>query len=84
MPADVAGAGQNRWCDAGGEHIMLFSRVEQVVEHPEGGALFSRLHKRGEVVGRGPDVIYVRFDGEGRPISVRPDLVRVLPRRLQG
>ncbi|MGH3926919.1 MAG: hypothetical protein ACRDTT_29305 [Pseudonocardiaceae bacterium] len=53
--------------------------VEQVAEHPEHGALFSRLHQRGEVVGRGPDVLYIRFEGEGQLISVLPRLVRLLP-----
>jgi hypothetical protein len=53
--------------------------VEQVAEHPEHGPLFSRLHQRGQVVGRGPDVLYVRFQGEGQLISVPPQLLRLLP-----
>jgi hypothetical protein len=53
--------------------------VEQVAEHPEHGALFSRLNRRGEVLGRGPDVLYVRFEGEGQLIGMPPLLVRLLP-----
>lgn len=52
--------------------------VEQVAEAPDSGVLFSRLHQRGEVLGRGTDVLYVRFTGEGQLISVSPQLVRVL------
>ncbi|MGH3512383.1 MAG: hypothetical protein ACRDRB_08895 [Pseudonocardiaceae bacterium] len=33
----------------------------------------------GEPGGRGPDVLYVRFAGEGQLISVSPALVRLLP-----
>jgi hypothetical protein len=78
MPADVARAAQSRWCDAEGTHVSLFCWVEQVAEHLEHGALFSRLHKRGVVIGRGPDVLYVRFEGEGQVISLSPQLVRLL------
>lgn len=68
------------WCDAEGNHVPLFCWVEQVAEHPEQGPLFSRPHQRGEVVGRGPDVLYVRFEGQGgRLVSVPPQLVRLLP-----
>ena len=68
----------HRWRDIEGAHISLFCWVEQVVENPESGALFSRLHQRGEVLGRGPDVLYVRFTGEGHLISVSPELVRAI------
>lgn len=80
MPAEAPRATQHRWCDVDGAHVALFGCwVEQVAEHPEHAALFSRLHHRGEVVGRGPDVLYVRFEGEGQVISVPPQLVRLLP-----
>jgi len=58
--------------------VALFCWVEQVAEDPEQG-LFSRLHQRGEVVGRGPGVLYVRFQGEGQLISVSSQFVRLLP-----
>lgn len=80
MPADASQAAHNRWCDAEGTRIALFCWVEQVAEqHPESDALFSRLHQRGQVLGRGPDVLYVRFQGEGQLISVPPHLLRLLP-----
>jgi hypothetical protein len=70
---------QDRWCDADGAHLSLFCWVEQVTEHPERGALPSRLHQYGQVLGRGPDVLYVRFHGEGHLISLPPQLLRLLP-----
>ncbi|MGH3548349.1 MAG: hypothetical protein ACRDQU_09610 [Pseudonocardiaceae bacterium] len=79
MHADVPRAVWNRWCDVDGSRVALFCWVEQVAEHPEHGALFSRLHQRGQVLGRGPDVLYVRFAGEGQLIGVAPQLVRLLP-----
>ncbi len=79
MTAHAPLPAQGRWCDLEGTRIALFCKVEQVAENPEDGALFSRLHRRGEVVGRSLDLIYIRFDGEGRVIGVRPHLVRVLP-----
>ena len=79
MATDANRAAQNQWCDADGNHVALFSWVEQVAEHPNCGALFSRPHQRGEVVGRGPDVLYVCFAGlGGRLVSVPPQLVRLL------
>jgi hypothetical protein len=55
---------------------VLFCWVEQVADSPERAALLSRLHQRGKVVGQGPDV---RFQREGRLISVPPHLLRLLP-----
>ena len=79
MTAESSRPVQDRWCDIDGAHLSLFCWVEQVAESPEPGALPSRLHQRGEVVGRGPDVLYVRFQGEGQLISVPPHLLRLLP-----
>ena len=64
------------WCDAGGTHIPLFSLVEQVEESADPTALPSRLHRRGQVLGRGLDSLDVCFDGQ--VISLQPHLVRVL------
>ncbi|MGH3812938.1 MAG: hypothetical protein ACRDUV_10835 [Pseudonocardiaceae bacterium] len=44
----------------------------------EHGALPSRLHKQGEVLGRGTTRLTVRFDDEDTVASIRPHLVRVL------
>jgi hypothetical protein len=52
MPADAPQAARERWCDVEGSRITLFCWVEQVVEHQEHGALFSRLNQQGQVVGR--------------------------------
>jgi hypothetical protein len=79
MPADAPQEAQDRWCDVEGSRIALFCWVEQVAEHPDREALFSRLHQPGQVLGRGPDVLYVRFAGERQLISVPPELLRLLP-----
>jgi hypothetical protein len=83
MPDAAPGPVQDRWCDVDGAHIPLFSplfsRVEQVAEYPEHRVLLSRLHQCGDVPGRGPDVLYVRFEGEGLLLGVAPSLVRLLP-----
>jgi hypothetical protein len=52
--------------------------VEQVAESSDREALFSRLHQQGQVLGRGPEVLYVRFASERQLISVPPELLRVL------
>ena len=79
MPADASQATRDRWCDVEGSRITLFCWVEQVAEHPDHGALFSRLHQSGQILGRGPGVLYVRFAGECQLISVPPELLRLLP-----
>jgi hypothetical protein len=79
MPADAPQSAQDQWCDVEGSQIALFCWVEQVAEHPDREALFSRLHQPGQVLGRGPDVLYVRFAGERQLISVPPELLRLLP-----
>lgn len=79
MPHEAPGPVQDRWCDVDGAHISLFCWIEQVAEHPEHSTLFSRLHQCGEVLGRGPDVLYVRFAGGGQLLGVAPALVRLLP-----
>ena len=79
MPADARQGARDRWCDAEGTRIELFCWVEQVAEHPEPGALSSRLHQQGQVLGGGLDVLYVRFAGERQLIGVPPELLRLLP-----
>ncbi|MGH3426508.1 MAG: hypothetical protein ACRDQZ_02860, partial [Mycobacteriales bacterium] len=53
-------------------------RVEEIEVAKEYGALPSRLHKQGQVLGRGTTRLNVRFDNEDKPVSIRPHLVRVL------
>ncbi|MGH3972557.1 MAG: hypothetical protein ACRDS9_04425 [Pseudonocardiaceae bacterium] len=66
------------WRDADGTHILVQSRVEQVAVDKGHGALPSRLHHQGQVVGLGTHLIYVRFDQGGQLIALRPHHVRVL------
>lgn len=66
------------WRDAKGVHIPLQSRVEQVAVDKNHGALRERLHQRGQVIGRGHHLIYVRFDHGNRLIALRPHHVRVI------
>jgi len=68
----------DRWCDVDGTPIVLFSRVEQVADSAEDTALFSRLHQHGQVVGHSRESLLVCF-ADHQVLSVRPDLVRVLP-----
>ncbi len=45
----------------------------------EHGALASRLHQQGQVIGRGTGgLVYVLFDHDSQLIALRPHLVRVL------
>jgi hypothetical protein len=79
MTAEASRAVRDRWCDADGAPLSLFCWVQQVTEHPEREALSSRLHQYGQVLGRGPDVLYVRFHGQGQLVSLPPQLLRLLP-----
>lgn len=73
----------DRWRDVDGVHIPDQSRVEQVAVEKRYGALPSRYHRHGEVIGRGIDRVNVVFDGESNVVSVRPYLLRVLARRWE-
>ncbi len=69
----------DHWRDHNGLHIPEQCRVRQVVVDRAHGALASRLGKWGVVVRRSRGGrLYVRFDGEQAPVSLRPHLVRVL------
>ncbi len=69
----------DRWRDADGVHVSDGCRVEQVEVDAAYGALRSRLHKRGEVLGRTRSTrLLVRFEGEHQRVSIRPHLVRVI------
>jgi hypothetical protein len=60
--------------------ISAGARIEQVLVDRPHGALASRLGKQAQVIhrSRGSRLV-VRFDGEDRSVSIRPDLVRVRP-----
>jgi hypothetical protein len=70
----------DRWRDAAGTHIPDGCRVEQVEVDRDRGALRCRLHQCGVVVGRSRGSrLHVWFDGEGKPVSIRPHLLRTRP-----
>jgi len=66
------------WRDVDGVPIPQQCRIEQVAVDKERGALPSRLHKHGHVLGRGTTRLTVRFDNENKVVRIRPHLVRVL------
>jgi hypothetical protein len=78
MPTSPAQPACDPWRDAEGTDISFQSRVEQVVVDTEHGALASRLHQQGQVIGRGTNLVYVRFDRGNQMIALRPHLLRVL------
>ena len=78
MPRPALRSDHHRWCDADGTHISLFCWVEQIVEDPEFGVLPSRLHQRGQVLGRGLHSLYVCFS-DNVLVSLSPHLLRLLP-----
>lgn len=66
--------------DADGVEIPLVgARVEQIAVNEAHGALASRLHRYGDVIGRAAHLVYVRFDGEYHHSQLRPNLLRLLP-----
>jgi hypothetical protein len=67
MTAESSRPVQHRWCDVDGTPLSLSCWVEQVAETTPRAALPSRLCQRGEVAGRGPDVVYVRFTATRLP-----------------
>jgi hypothetical protein len=77
MPAHPPRKTYNRWRDVDGTPIPLLCRIEQIAVSKEHGALPSRLHQQGQVIGRGTNRLQVRFD-DNQVISLRPHLVRVL------
>ncbi len=70
----------DRWRDADETHVPVGARVEQTEVDARMGALRSRLHARGQVTSRGTTRLVVQFEGEGQTVSIRPHLVRAIPR----
>ncbi|MGH3696809.1 MAG: hypothetical protein ACRDRX_22975 [Pseudonocardiaceae bacterium] len=69
----------DRWRDANGTHVPLGAQVKQTEVDARKGALRSRLHVCGQVIGRGTTRLVVLFEGEDHTVSIRPHLVRVIP-----
>ncbi len=66
------------WRDTDGAPIPQHCRIEQIAVHRDHGALPSRLHQQGQVLGRGTNRLIVKFDDQNKVVSIRPHLVRVL------
>jgi hypothetical protein len=66
------------WRDTDDTPVPLRCRVQQITVAKEHGALRSRLNHHGEVIDRRGTRLHVRFDGEDKPVTIRPHLVRVL------
>lgn len=66
------------WGDIDGAPIPPQCRIEHVEIDKMLGALPSRLHRHGQVLGRGTTRLIVQFDGEHEQARIRPHLVRVL------
>jgi hypothetical protein len=79
MSASPARGGSPRWHDVDGTHIPLLCRIEQVRVRRRHGALPSRLHQQGQVIGRCTRWLFVRFEADNQLILIRPYLVRVIP-----
>jgi hypothetical protein len=78
MPAHPPRITYNRWRDVDGTPIPWLCRIEQIAVSKEHGALPSRLHQQGQVIGRGTNLVYVLFDRGNQMIALRPHLLRVL------
>ncbi len=65
------------WRDVDDAPIPPQCRVVQIAIDKQHGALPSRLHHHGQVLGRGINRLIVRFD-DNTTVNIRPHLVRVL------
>ena len=66
-----------RRSDVEGSHIALFCWVEQVMKATNPGLLPTRLHQRGQVVGRSINSLYVCFPDNGL-LTLSPHVLRLL------
>jgi hypothetical protein len=69
---------EDPWLDAEGTPVPLQSQVEQITVDEAHGALPSRLHQQGQVIGQTQHQLYVRFHHDNQVIILRPHLVRVI------
>ena len=77
-PPSERGGGIPDLRDIDGTPIRFGARVEQIAVDEEHGAQALRLHEQGQVIGRDYELVCLRFDRDGHPGVLRPDLVRVL------
>jgi len=78
MPTRPRRPAYDPWRDTDGTPIPQHCRIQQTAVHKGHGALPSRLHQQGQVLGRGTTRLTVQFDGEDTVVSIRPHLLRVL------
>ncbi|MGH3872566.1 MAG: hypothetical protein ACRDSR_13845 [Pseudonocardiaceae bacterium] len=78
MTARPPRPGYDPWRDTHGAPIPQHCRIEQIAVGKSYGALPSRLHKQGQVLGRGTTRLTVQFDNEDTVVGIRPHLVCVL------
>jgi hypothetical protein len=78
MPAPSPRPTTHRWCDVDGTPIPLLCRIEQIAVSQQHGAMPSRLHQHGQVIGRDTHWLHVCFDEDHRLVLLQPHLVRVL------
>lgn len=69
MPARPSRAAYDPWRGAHGAPIPQQCRIEQIAVEKVHGALPSRLHKQGEVLGRGLTRLNVLFDDDRRELG---------------
>jgi hypothetical protein len=77
MPAPSPRPAFHQWRDVEGIPIPLLCRVAQIAVRPEHGAMPSRLHQHGQVIGRDTTWLHVCFD-DHRLVILRPHRVHVL------
>jgi hypothetical protein len=70
--------GYDPWRDAHGAPIPQQCWIQQIAVDKAHGALPSRLHQQGQVLGRGLTRLIVRFAQDNDLVRIRPHLVRVL------
>ncbi len=64
--------------------FLMLCQVEQIAVRQQHGAMSSRLHQHGQVIGRDTNWLHVRFDKDHRLIILRAHLVRVLDQAPDG
>jgi hypothetical protein len=83
MPAPLPRPTSQQWRDVEGTPIPVLCWVEQIAVRQQHGAMSSRGHQHGQVIGRDTHWLHVRFE-DHRLVLLRAHLVRVLDQALGG
>jgi hypothetical protein len=78
VPARPPRPAYDPWRNAHGVSTPPQCRIEQITIDKIHGALPSRLHQQGQILGHGLTRLIVRCDHKHDPVTLRPHLVRVL------